>query len=284
MTARLLSARPVADDYRSSLKADIAEARLVRFAMAYVSQDGLDGLGIPTLLDALTDPDSFGLATLHCGCGFEPLFRLQELLGQETVRLKYFVDPQIGGRDLAEPSLELLHSKLVYLVRGDRAIVYIGSHNWSGRALGPGSPRNAEASMRMEFEFDERQLDGRGSDLPSQVNKHLLYVWSLGICRPATEVNRTLFEEWRLLCCTRADPAKGRDRYAVVSAVCDVAGPPFHRSPAFWQSTVGKRVGIYFQLHEEKEGRVLRELQDRVLVLVWASQVDLQLSVAPGQG
>ena len=76
MTARLLSARPVADDYRSSLRADLADARIVRFAMAYVSQEGLDGLGIPALLGALADPASFGLATLHCGCGFEPLYRL----------------------------------------------------------------------------------------------------------------------------------------------------------------------------------------------------------------
>lgn len=281
MRDRLLSVQPIADEYRTSLAADLAEARLVRFAMAYVSEEGLKALGLERLERALIHPDSFGIATLSCACGSSPLSRLQERLGDENVRLKYFVDPQIGGRDLAEPSLELLHDKMVYLVRGDRAIIYMGSHNWSARALGPGEPRNAEGSLRLEFEFEERHLMGVGGDLPAQINQHLNYLWNLSICRAATAGHRELFEQWSELCCGRAKDPSERQSYAVVSAVCKPSPDKKHRSPEFWRSTLEDSRGIYFQLHEEDEGQILRQHQDRVLILVWVSEVELRLSRAP---
>jgi hypothetical protein len=281
MKERLLSVQPVADDYRISLAADLEQATIIRFAMAYISQDGLNALGMERLRRALLHSNSFGVATLSCGCGYEPLMQLQERIGSEDVRLKYFVDPQVGGRDLAEPSMELMHSKMVYLVCGNRAVIYMGSHNWSGRALGHGQPRNAEGSLRLEYKFDEKQLEGRGSDLPSRVNKHLNYIWKLSICRSATQVNRALFEQWHHLCCERSRSDSDRNSYAVVSAVCQVNASKAHRTAEFWCNAMEEGVGIYFQLHEEQEGQVLRSHQDRVLILAWIGEVELRSSQAP---
>jgi hypothetical protein len=38
----------------------------------------------------------------------------------------------------------------------DKSVVYVGSHNWSGRALGPGRPRNVEASLRFELDYGDK--------------------------------------------------------------------------------------------------------------------------------
>ena len=75
-----------------------------------------------------------------------------------------------------EPSdIALFHSKLVYLylARQNKSVVYLGSHNWTRRAFGPQGPRNAEASMRLEFDFVEDHLDGDGTSIASEVNRHL---------------------------------------------------------------------------------------------------------------
>ena len=147
--------------------------------------------------------------------------------------------------------------------------------------MGPGAPRNAEASVRFEFEFDPRQLEGKGGDLPSKVNQHLRYLWGLHICQPATVANRPLFEDWADLCCGRTQQADDRNLYAVVSAVCESGPTRHHRTAQFWEGISGRRVGIYFQLHEEAEGKVLRNLQDRLLLLVWVGLVEFQMSKAP---
>ncbi len=170
---QFLSKELVTLDYRTSLQRDMAQAKVCRFLVAYVSLAGVDSINRPLLVRALRDPRSFGVATLSCACKYEPLLKLQDEL--DDVRLKYFMDPVVDEAN--EPSgNSLFHSKLVYryLERQNKSIVYLGSHNWTRRALGPQGPRNAEASLRLEFDFEEHHLTGEGSSIASEVNQHLL--------------------------------------------------------------------------------------------------------------
>ena len=125
----------------------------------------------------------FGVSSLTCACGYEPLLDLQSQLGESAVRLKYFMDPQVRGSD--EPDdITLFHSKLVYLYlptqNGGTSVVYLGSHNWSSRALGPGRPRNAEASVRFQLDYSPEHLAGEGDSIASEVNRHLRAAYSAG--------------------------------------------------------------------------------------------------------
>ena len=156
-----LSKELIASEYPDRLRRDLERATLCRFLVAYVSQAGLDTLGTNALLHALRDPRSFGVASLSCSCGYEPLLGLQGKLADS--RLKYFMDPIVKPPD--DPDITLFHSKLVYLVfeAERKAVVYIGSHNWTSPALGPVGPRNAEASLRFKLDFVPEHLDGIGS-------------------------------------------------------------------------------------------------------------------------
>ena len=265
MALDLLNAQPVADDYLLRLRADLASARIVRFAVAFISGDGLSAIGESNLLGPLRHPESFGLATLSCACGFEPLVALQRRLGDETERLRYFLDPQFKTK--GEPFLELMHTKLVYIVRHDDvAVIYTGSHNWSRRALGPGrGTRNVEASMRFELPFTDSDLRGSGTGFGATVNSHLEACYQLGASLPATSRNRPTFEEWRAICCEPADRLRLAE-YCVVSTVC--SDPRMSIETAFWQ---GRASGssVYIQLLSEEEGNELWLQGDRIVVLAW---------------
>src|SRR2546428_767851 len=147
---KLLSEELATTEYTALLKQDLERATVLRFLVAYVSWEGLNLIGRDRLTGALRGPHSFGVASLSCACGYKPLLRLQQgLQAASGLRLKYFMDPLV--RDPESPAdLALFHSKLVYLFleREAKSVVYIGSHNWSRRALGPGRPRSAEASLR----------------------------------------------------------------------------------------------------------------------------------------
>src|SRR4051812_29269515 len=108
----LLSRQLVSDEYVISLRRDLQGASVCRFLVAYISWEGLDSIGKSALANALQAPQSFGVGSLSCSCGYEPLLHLQSLL--RAPRLKYFMDPLV--RDEEEPfEISLLHSKIVYL-------------------------------------------------------------------------------------------------------------------------------------------------------------------------
>src|SRR5258708_24527544 len=135
----LLSKELASLEFREQLQRDLARATVCRFLVAYISGDGMDSIGRHLLTRALRDPRSFGVGSLTCSCGYEPLLRLQAELGAAVgVRLKYFMDPLIKEAD--EPAdLALFHSKLVFLLmeREGKAVVYLGSPNWGRTGLGP---------------------------------------------------------------------------------------------------------------------------------------------------
>ncbi len=273
----LFSKSLVSLEFRDQMQRDLARATVCRFIVAYVSEAGVTSIGRNLLVAALRDSRSFGVSSLTCTFGYEPLLRLQESMSDSGVRLKYFMDPLIDDGD--EPkALTLFHSKLVFLAmeHEQKAVVYIGSHNWTRRALGPGGSRNAEASLRIETEFHPRDLEGAGTGLASDVNGHLLKAYQFPACLPATSANRPRFEEWRQKGCRNTRSA-GLDQNTIVLAVRKADGTT--ATPLQWGSL--EKRGIYLQALEEDEGGKLYDNTAHVLVLVWMSEADLRAGSQP---
>jgi hypothetical protein len=273
-----LSAKTVSDDYLGALRADLDQADILRFVVAYVADSGTRAIGLKLLATALQHPSSLGVASLSCACGFEALLKLQNLVGTDKPRLKYFVDTGVKKDDPRE--LTLMHSKLIYIVRRDgRAVVYVGSHNWSARALGGGTagPRNTEASVRMEFDFDQIQLEGTASDLGSEVNRHILDSYHAGACLQASEVNREIFENWQTLRCEQADTLD-LERHTVILAI---GTDPEMSTAAYWVQRAETDAAILFLPGDDSEARFVREEPDRILIMVWPSRADFEQSNPP---
>lgn len=270
---QFLSKELVTLDYRRSLQRDLGQAKVCRFLVAYVSGAGVDSINRPVLLNALRDPRSFGVASLSCSCKYEPLLKVQDDLAD--VRLKYFMDPVVS--EPGEPSeIGLFHSKLVYLFlpRQNKSVVYLGSHNWTRRALGPQGPRNAEASMRLEFDFEEDHLTGEGPSIASEVNQHLLSAWGAPLCLPATRSNEDTFDEWCSKACGGKASTIPMESNVVVLAVRKGEGP------ADWASLTGS--SIYMQVLNEPEGKLVgSKYMEQLLVMVWKSESDLQAGRQP---
>ena len=260
---QFLSEELVSHEYRDQLMRDMAKASVCRFLVAYISGQGLESIGRHLLTRSLRDGRSFGVGSLSCSCGYKPLLRLQAEL--PDLRLKYFMDPIV--KENGEPSeISLFHSKLVYLYleREAKSVVYIGSHNWTRRAIGPQGPRNAEASMRFELDFAPEHLDGTGTSVASHVNRHLLDAWSSPLCLPATQDNEAKFHEWFEQGCRRSPPSP-LDKTTILLAV--------RRSPAIaddWLFLAGR--GIYLQVLDEGDGQLVWDSNNRLTVLVWNSE------------
>lgn len=273
---RLLSKELVSLEYREQLQRDLARAKVCRFLIAYVSLEGLRSIGRHFFSKVLRDNRSFGIASLSCSCGYEPLLNLQKEF--DDVRLKYFMDP-IVNKEKDEPSdLVLFHTKLVYLLlEGEaKSIVYIGSHNWSRRALGPGTPRNAEASLRFEVEHSPDDLQGMGTSIASHVNRHLLNAWDMASCIPATEANRPVFEQWYEKGCRRAAFPPLQEVTVILAVRTSASGSA---GPLHWQDLSGH--GIYMQVLEEGDGQLVWNSNDFLLVLVWDSEDALRAAQQP---
>jgi hypothetical protein len=275
MTMRVLSRELVSHTYRQQLQQDLSRATICRFMVAYVSDEGLDALHRHLVTRVLRHPRSFGIASLTCSCGYEPLLSLQSATLE--LPLKYFMDPKV--QDTAEPSeLALFHSKIVYLVmeRERKAVAYLGSHNWSRRALGPTGPRNAEASLRLELDFDPADLEGEGSSVGSDINRHLMDAWNFPMCVPAIEPNRQTFEEWFAKGCRRAMSTQLQDATIVLTVRRSSSIAPTSNN---WLNLTGR--GIYLQALEEADGQTVWKCSDRLLVFVWDSDAALANAEQP---
>ena len=269
---RFLSKELVTHDYRIELQRDLAQATVCRFLVAYISSEGIRSIHRAPLVRALRDNRSFGVASLSCACKHEPLLSLQDEF--DNVRLKYFMDPVVEEKE--EPkNVALFHSKLVYIYieRIRKSIVYLGSHNWTRRALGPAGPRNAEASLRIELDFEQDHLDGIGSSIPSEVNQHLLTAWESPLCIPATRNNEHTFEEWAAKACNKASSVQ-LEQNTIVLAVRKGSGNPD------WVSL--QNSSIYLQILDETDGTLIFEKSsNKLLLMVWDSDADLTAGRQP---
>ena len=267
---RLLSRELVSLEYRDQLQRDMARATVCRFLVAYISGEGIESIGRHLLTRGLRDFRSFGIGSLSCSCGYEPLLRLQAEIPEQ--RLKYFMDPLV--KEDGEPSeISLFHSKLVYLYleREALSVVYIGSHNWTRRALGPQGPRNAEASLRIESAFVPEDLDGSGASVASHVNRHLLDAWNMPLCLPATAGNEPTFREWFEKGCKRSPSVPLRESTILLAV---------RRGNSDDLLAIEGR-GIYLQVLDEEDGRRVWDSDNRLLVLVWNSNAELAAARQP---
>lgn len=270
---KLLRKELVSLDYRQQLQQDLARASICRFLVAYISPGGIESIGRHLLTRALRDDRSFGVGSLSCSCGYDPLIHLQREMPE--LRLKYFMDPLVKKEEGEASQIALFHSKLVYLYleREVKSVVYIGSHNWTRRALGPRGTRNAEASMRFELEFVAEDLDGSGTSVASDVNGHLLDAWNMPACLPAVPTNEQTFHEWYEKGCRRSQSAR-LDEITVLLAVCRGGAVGVD-----WLALDGK--GIYLQVLDEDDGDIVWRSDNRLLVMVWESEADLAAARQP---
>lgn len=277
---KLHSTALVSDDLLHSLTADLARASVCRFGIAYFSTGGLNAIGQNLLARALCGEESFGVSSMSCACGYQPLLSLsREVAALGGVpNLKYFMDPLADGSDEPE-NVALLHSKIVYLVTEglSQSILYIGSHNWSRRALGPGkgSPRNAEATMRIEGDFDPDHLTGTGGSVFADANEHLLNAFNSPLCLEVNRANEHKFEEWFQKGCKRTRGEGLRETKVILA----IHKGPNRLRPDEWGSL--GNAGIYVQMLTESEGRQIWDAGDNILVLVWDSEADLQIGRQP---
>lgn len=269
---KLLSKELVSLEYREQLQRDLAKASVCRFLVAYISNDGLESIHRHLLNRVLRDGRSFGVGSLTCSCGFEPLVRLQSELPE--LRLKYFMDPLV--KEDGEPSeISLFHSKLVYLLleREAKSVIYIGSHNWTRRALGAHGPRNAEASVRFELDYASEDLDGTGSSIASHVNRHLLDAWNMPLCLPATAANELTFREWFEKGCRRSPAAPLQETTILLTVRRNSLGNDD------WLALSGR--GVYLQVLDEDDGQLVWRSGNRVLVMLWNCEVDMAAARQP---
>ncbi|MDB4458439.1 hypothetical protein N9068_00100 [bacterium] len=255
-------------DYTKRLREDIANCSKLRFLVAYVSKAGVEQLGSSNLTQALDREGSFGVSSLACVLPCMALLNLQKALGT-NLRLKYFLEPTFkpNRNTGSEPPLSLLHSKLVYLKlpENNKSVVYIGSHNWTKRALGMGGPKNAEASIRIEIDFHPDHELGEGDSIAAQVNRHLRSAFDLPACLEATANNRTIFSQWRQSACEKIPQRETEDTFIIVAVLNDNELPPTYRFDQL------KDQGIY--LRTDNSGRALYEAKHRnAILMLWRSE------------
>jgi len=277
--AVLLSATPVAGDYLERLRADLKGAELVRFSVCYVSTAGLKLIGLESFEGAFKNKNSFGVADLNCSTGFEPLVSLRDYLAERNKNelcLKYFMDPQVE-KDPGEPKEMLLHEKLVYIQRSGNqpAVIYLGSHNWTQRALGGDrTARNAEVSWRLEVPFEAKDLQGNDDSLGAQVNSHLIACRDYKSCHDVKGKER-FFKKWYEANCRRREHPPKLEEYVALLAV---ANPEADLDPEKL-----KNHSLYFRVLDEREGSALWDWggNTRVFILLWGTLDDLKASRPP---
>ena len=274
MDSHFFSDQLVGSEITDRLRDDIASCSMLRFLVAFISDAGINSLGASRLGQALSRNGSFGIASLSCIFGFKALLGLQNHISTPTSKLKYFLDPQVSQTH-NDPSLVLLHSKLIYLQLENpkRSVVYIGSHNWTERAIGTSPPHNAEASIRLEMDFDPNYARGDGDSIAAQVNRHLLTAFNLPACIDAIESNQTIFEQWMQVCCGRS-PHKKVEPTFIILAVLKDDFPDLARLEALSQN------GIYLRTDDSGEA-LYNASHRRVILMLWLSSTDLINSEQP---
>lgn len=112
---KLLSKELVSLEYREQLQRDISKASVCRFLVAYISGGGVESIGRHLLTRGLRDDRSFGIGSLSCSCGYEPLLRLQAEM--PNLRLKYFMDPLVKEEG---DSAQLLRTRRTNITHDDK--------------------------------------------------------------------------------------------------------------------------------------------------------------------
>ena len=284
----LLSADPFDGEYLRRLRSDLDEALLARFVMGYISDAGLGRLG-DSLVTALQQPESYGVSTLSCSCHFAGMFELWKKIGRGRDKLKYFLTHDDAGTPSAEA--KFVHSKAVVIVREGledglpeerRAVIYIGSHNWSAGALvqptGLPEKHNVEATVRIETSWSDDWLDdvssgGGAGNVVVDVLRHIERCWrfSSSTDLAGTKAKEELDGWWRANCDDPAAP----EMHKILLAV-GVLGPkplPVWGAPSPASSSplgfLRRGAGIYVQVHQNSEATTVFDSGAAWLLLLW---------------
>ncbi|MEZ5012885.1 MAG: hypothetical protein R2794_01210 [Chitinophagales bacterium] len=217
------------------------------------------------LVQLFENDESFGITNVQCNIDLMWLFNLQRNFGDKSIKFKFFLN--LNPYDKNE--YELLHTKLVLFKRADNDyVIYIGSHNWSNRAFGLGSPRNMEGSIRIQGNVNELN---ENNNLLQNIINHLNDAWNLVSCIPAIESNEKIYREWKKLVCKKEtkEPGISNQEILFMNLVLDGEG--------ISQITSNS---IYLAEYESSVGEVLNRHQN-VLLFVWSSVEDLELGQEP---
>ena len=130
--------------------------------------------------------------------------------------------------------------------------------------------------MRVEVPVVPGDLEGTGSSLASDVNRHLFQAYHLPACLPATEEHRPTFEQWYEAGCQRAPRTRGED-VIVILAVHRTTGAPV--DAAQWQRLAGE--GAYLQVFGSDGEAIWNSGGCPLVVLVWNSYEALKEAEQP---
>ena len=296
----LLSADPFDGEYLRRLRGDLDEALLARFVMGYVSGSGLSRLG-DSLVDALRKPGSYGLSTLSCSCDIAGMFGLWQKIGRGPDKLKYFLTHDDNKKP--SPDSKFVHSKAVVIVRQNldgappsefRAVIYIGSHNWSAGALvqpsGLPEKHNVEATVRIETSWNHDWLEdastGAGAgNVVVDVLRHIHRCWSFSSSTDlAGPKAKEEFEGWLRANCFDPD-APDMQKILLASGVLGPTalpawGAPGPRGPAPFRF-LRPGAGIYVQVHQNSEATTVFDSGAAWLLLLWPDKVEFSKSTTP---
>lgn len=163
-------------DVLDALHAELREGVRLRAAVAYAS--GYEGLGL-ALLAKRTGNDGYLCVDIRKPTNLEWLLALHQAGGRVRLNLRRAVD---GNGDPKLPE-GLLHSKMLLIDHSDApAALWVGSHNWSRRALtGP----NVESSLTVRLTAD--------SDLYHEAQSTL--DWTSSICEPFDPASMQIYRD-----------------------------------------------------------------------------------------
>lgn len=300
---QFLHADPFGKGMLEALCADLEEALWIRFMVCYFNEDGYEALS-PFLTGALRDPRSRGLFTLTCSCGKEAILKLTRDVKPTSNRLKVF----LPLKDDAQSDVKLLHSKMALIVRHRKtsrglfespleAILYVGSHNWTGPGLhAPSSngPRNVESSLRVVADWSPNHerywLSEIQSYSPFTLGNPILdalvqmhHCFNLQSCTDLSQVTaKNEMKDWTNANCTGESRPPGSTPFIVVTGVLaeevdsDIAKSGLEPPPPRWPNPPQAGATLYIQ-HYNTTGTEPDVFDSSVTwaVLLWESKQSL---------
>jgi hypothetical protein len=288
------------------LRADLAVARWARWSVCYFTQTGLDALK-PGLSRVLAHPLTQGLFTLTCACEAPALVNLARMVNLNPGRLRIFLP--IGLTSQSQ-DVRLIHSKMVLIIRprdpgapskGEVAVLYVGSHNWTGAAfrLKGVVGKNIEASLRIEGMWDSSHEDQwlRLAELGGQPQgnaildaiRQMSVSFSLASNTDlALRTSAAELESWRRATCLGTVAPPGHTPLVVLTAVLEHGslmqeGRRFFGGPDGNQVLAIPSVGeqIYVQHHRKQGEPETFDTSMSWAVLLWESLDDLKQTRVP---
>jgi hypothetical protein len=257
------------------MRDDLENALQLNFVVAYVNDLGVNYLGKKSFLRAMNKSGSYGVTSLACGFDFYDIIKLQNDITEKD-KLKLFMSLQKEtGQDETQ---SLLHSKIVYLkiLEGEqiKQVLYIGSHNWTGRALGANSNggNNAEASLRMVFNEND------SNEILRDAKKHIELAWNLKSSFPANEINKSIFSDWIQLRCPkygRGLPTIQREPYTVLLCLTE----DLEDDLISLNETPNHAAYLHIDLIEDSNK--LNDQTQNVLLLIWQKPSDFENQILP---